>query len=364
MYTLFNNEPVSRASNFTFPLFSYVKDALNKDVDRWVAYQRNGAAHCRSNHLLVKLLESINVFFDGNLIEYRSSVEQRVASFTGQFHMTSALQKGKPFTPGVFYGEEVFEIILADDSDFDISHALEVWKSWQPVRVLAHHRSDLGIEALDGLSKSEERGHAVISVNVPMLACQYQLWRVEQKLINAQSVKNVENFIMQYPLTNAIYSHLDVAIFNRYVRRSMGEHCGKSHRQYPFMRIRIEDKLDAVIQTALSRFKTNRMPMVDIMRNIPAFSKTDMLEVHRLPEMPHTNQVLWALVAARLNMTAFLLHLRDVTDNERSLDEMNAIKRALIQLDSNKALSGNLPGFVSDYFTEFVDNFIRPYLRA
>lgn len=364
MYTLFANEPLTRGNGFNYPQFDYVRDVMLRSVGQWVSYRRqNSAAMVHSDHLLVKLLQTLNITYTGDLDRYRATVEQRMMQFTGSLGFVSNLFRGRAFqSPAPFYGQETIEILIASDEDFDLYNAETTWKDWEPVRVLAHHRSDLGIESLDGKSHSSETGLAVISVNVPMLACQFQLFRQEQREPAFDFKQTIMQFLLMYPLTNAIYSHLNVALFNRMSRLLMDQPTGQSYRKLPFAVPDLTARVDQVLTQAIDRNRTTRLPFADILRNCPALSVATQLEVHRLPQIAQTYQVLWALTAARLNLVAFLLRLKADSQNERSVDEVTHIRRNLIQAESNKWLSNGLAPNVSDYFKLYLQQYILPYL--
>lgn len=364
MYTLFANEPLTRGNGFTFPQFDYVRDVLLRSVDQWISYRRqNSSAMVASDHYLVKLLQTLNITYTGDLPRYRSTVEQRMAQFSGSFGMASSLFKGRAFqSPAPFYGNEAIEVIIASDEDFDLYNAETTWKSWEPVRVLAHHRSDLGIESLDGKSNSSERGLAVISINIPMLACQFQLFRQEQRDLDLDFKQTIMQFVLMYPLTNAIYSHLNVALFNRLSRLLMNEPIGQSFRRLPFAVPDLTSRTDQALEQVLSRLTTTKLTFADMLRNCPALSLSNQLEVHALPQIAHTYQVLWALTAARLNLVAFLLRLKRDSANERSVDDVTHIRRNLVQAESSKWLSNGLAPNVGDYFKFYLQRYIYPYL--
>jgi hypothetical protein len=362
MYTLFNGEAQGSRANFSFPAFDYARDALLRDTDRWVEYRRERVASVESNHLLAKIINALNISFDGNLDRYRLEVERHMQRIVGSFNLTSGNYRGRPFSPGVFYGEEATEIILATDEDFSLSEADQDWKYWSPVRVISHYRSDLGLESLDGKSKSEETGLAVIALNIPMLACQYQMWKAQVKADSAGSTPTVAQFLMAYPLTNALYSHLDVAIFNRVCRRFQGRSCGDSHRSYPLFRSDLTGRFDNVIGTMLDRFTKTDLSFTEILLNLRGIKRFNQLEVQRLPDMQYSFQAKWGLIGARLNVIAFLVQFRAETDGQRSLMEMQRIKRSLMEIASNRSLSNGLPDYMADYFKIFIDTQIKPFL--
>lgn len=364
MYNLFTSLAGTSAASFAFPAYDYIRSAMLKDIDRLVDFKRTFPKAVRSDHLLVKTLQSLNITFDGNIDIYRSFVEARTTQFSGGLGYTSDYYRGKPFygSKAQFYGNKTVEIIIATDEDFDLKGARLTWKSWRPVRVLAHPRSDVTIETLDGSNTFSESGICVIEVNIPMLACQYQLWKEEQRMMNVEIPRNVGHFIMMYPLTNAVYSHIDVSIFNRMSRRLLNEPVGQADRYVPFYVTDYSKRIDDHCVDSLNRFIRNPMPWKDVLKNIPCLIDENMYNVVRLPKMNRTAQVIWAMTAARLNMTTFLLALRKRSKDFKNTEEVTLIKRALVNLDTGKLLHNGLPASLSKWFESYIDNRIIHFL--
>jgi hypothetical protein len=364
MYNLFTHVPTNRAASYTYPVFTYIQRTMSTDIDKLINYRRANPKAVKSDHLLVRTLQSINIPYDGNLEIYRGYVEARTAQFTGGLGYTSNLYKGKPFhgRSAAFYGGKTVEIIIATEDDFNLKKAKVEWMDWRPVRVLAHPRSDISIETIDGTNKFSESGICVIEVNIPMLACQYQMWKETQRQAGVEVEQDVRHFVTAFPLTNAIYSHLDISIFNRLSRRLFKEKVGQAERAVPFYTVNFERQIDSHCKDMIERFVKNSLNWDDILRNIPSLKDGDMLNVHRLPKMVRSNQVIWAMVAARLNLISFLVKLRDKAKHYTSVDEVIELRRSLITIESGKLLTSGLPATLSTYFEKFIENRIEYYL--
>jgi len=360
MYTLFNTDPVIRGGGVVYTKANYALDVLKRDTDRWVDYRHLNVASVDSSHFLVKLLQTINIPYTGNIEVYRSQVEQRMGQYSGVMGMTSNLHRGRVHHPGVFYGSQSWEVLIATDEDFSLTNW--DWANASPIRVLSHYRSDLGIESLDGDSKTTESGMAVITVNIPMLACQYQLWRASGLSGQEGMERRMSQFLLMYPLTNAVYSHLDVCFFNRICRRQMGVPTGETYRKLPFYTTDLRQRFEQEADKILTNLRVTKQTFVNTLMDIPAFVSDSALQVNRLPKVPFTSQLIWALIAARLNSIAFLLNLGNEMDNDTNTHSINRIRRCLVEVDSNKTLSNGLPSDVSNYLRGYIDQNIRPYL--
>lgn len=362
MYNLFKSDSTIRASSFAFPLFDYVRRILMRDIAKLVKYRQINQKGVRSDHLLVRTLQSLNIPYKGNIDIYRAQIESRTNQIGGELGYTSNMQRGKAFfgSKANFYGNKTVEIVIASTDDFDLTDADIEWPNWRPVRVLAHPRSDINIEVIDATNTFTESGLVVVEVNIPMLACQYQLWKKAQAITAIK--QSVTKFVTGYPLTNAIYSHLDVSIFNRMSRTLFNEPYGSAKVAVPFFTTDSTSHLDKYIRDAIGRFVRTSMTWEDTLRNMPSLIDEDMLNVHRLPKVPVTNQIVWGLVGARLNVVSFLVKLRDVADHYTSVNNVLMLRRNLIDIETGKLLKNGIPAQVADYFDKFIQNKIEYYL--
>lgn len=362
MYDLFNDRPVYTRVDYVNLSLDYARKELIKDTETWITYRRMNPDAIQSDHLLVKILQGLNIEYAGDLYRYRSLVDQRVQQFSGILGLTSGFYKGKLFTPGVFYGEGCHEAIIASDEDWDMTDPEENWMEWEPIRVLSHPRSDLGIESLDGKGSFSELGYAVISINISMLACQYQMWKQSDQSGDEEFSRNSRQFVLMYPLTNAIRSHLDIALFNRLCRRWYNEPFGKSYRRLPIHTTDLTTRFDGLIRDIIDRLYKQRYDFKDILKIIPGVYREWSLDVHQLPKMFVANQCLWTLYLARLNVIGFLVNFNRTNSNQRNTAEITRIKRSLIEAKSGKWLINGHPTHLVKHYDETITDRILPYL--
>ena len=362
MYDLFNDRPVYTRVDYVNLSLDYARKELIKDVETWITYRRMNPDAVASDHLLTRLLGGLNIPYSGDLNRYRSAVEQRVPQFSGILGLTSGFYKGRVFSPGIFYGEGCHEVIIASDEDWDMTDPEENWMEWEPIRVLSHPRSDLGIESLDGKGSFTEHGYAVISINVSMLACQYQMWLESDQSGNEEFNRNSRQFLLMYPLTNAVRSHLDIALFNRLCRRWYNEPYGKSFRRLPIHTTDLNSRFDTLLKDVTDRLSRQRYDFKDILKIIPGVYREWTLDAHQLPKMFIANQCLWALYLARLNLIGFLVNFNRSMNNQRNTAEITRINRSLIEAKNGKWLINGHPPHLVNYFNDEITSRIMPYL--
>lgn len=344
MYTLFN-ETIwgSSGATITYPKYEQALKGLRISLERVIKYNREYPRAVNSNHFLVKLLTSLNVPLSMDVNIYRDRVEEVAEGIGMAMNLTSSLFKGKVFSPGVFYGKGSYEIIIAHADDFDITNIETEWEDYRPVTFLAHPKSDLGMDIPNGDQNSGEVGLSVILVNVPMLACQYKMWRMREWSKNNDAQRTKMQFVASYPLVNAIPSQLDIAILNRFQRIYRGDPVGTSLLSKPFGLTDWAPNVDFALDQMAVDFRKRKMTFDQALTFIKGVSNWTMRDAVRIPPMAPTRQVTWALGMARAELIKFLLEWSTENRNDRNKLYANTVQLETSRLLNDSALRTSLP---------------------
>jgi hypothetical protein len=249
--------------------------------------------------------------------------------------ITSALGKGQIFD-GVFYGTGTKEVIIAHDTLFPIQEAWDNWKTMQPVTVLLHNQSNTQLMVPDGRVSSTDKGVAVIAINVPMLMAMYYRFNQEQDAVEqgGGARRTLYQFVHGYALTNMVRSHLDGVIFNRLFNRAAGIPNTEAIRKHSFFMPNYDAALDTSADFQLEYLRNMKKRFAGVMKATHLPIAGDLWEYAHLSSVPHTLQVFWALVTARIKIVAFLCMVQK--DYERiNAKELNTI-RWLMRLNQTK----------------------------
>jgi hypothetical protein len=273
---------------------------------------------------------------------------------------------GESRYPGVFYGDDVEEVILLTTDDFDINDIKTRWEDISPIRFLSHPKTDLTMILPLGRGYSQERGTGVVAINLPMLACQYRQWlaRELKKGVDAEfSTKRTSmQFVGSYPLPNSLESQLDVAYYNRLRAIFYSADTPSIDESHPFFLNMFEadtnEGLGKLIEMALRK----RLSFIELLEILSPISANSLREVVALPKIPTTRPVIWAMTVARLPTIAFLLHWAEVTGHHRSHQEINQIKRSLRRLASDKNLDKMSSAGLAEKTRLIIQADIEPFL--
>ena len=360
MFELFNDEPANNAGKIILPQFIYLRGVLDRDIGQIINYYQNEVTSVPNEHLLVKFLMSLNVSMKRDLQNYIDTAGDVGMMVAQSMRLTSSLGYGSIFSPGPFYGRKTEEIVIIEDSPFDIYKAQQDWRALRPVRVLSHPFTDMSLGRCNGnYNGSTESGIAVIAINVAMLALQYRCWYEQERQPDpSEAARTVHQFVSMYPITNMIYSHVDVAFFNRLVAQFLIEKVAPYRKCHPFFVVDISARVDAVIEQQLQVLESSSKTFDQILSAVPGATHGDLRDVIRMPRVIPTRQVKWAMIVARLQLIRFLVQMNVVAQNPENSWYLGKIRQDLRLFRNERAI----PHDVMTEVETTILNDIAPYL--
>lgn len=360
-FDLFDESPVVQQGKVIPPQFAYVKAGLLREIQKVYSYYHSRVTFVNNSHVLVRLIKSLPISMRRDPQNYVDVVNDLAPQVCNSLHITNSLGYGRAFTPGVFYGKSVTEILIMDETPFDPYQALANWRMLKPIRVLRHPFTDMSMPRAMGDYHGTERGIAVIAINVAMLAIQYRGWyREERQPDPSMPARRTHQFMSMYPITNMVGSHLDIAIFNRLVGHYLGEEVQPYHKSHPIYLIDHTEKMDDVLLKELTILRRRPLTFDQILDAVPAIASSDLRVVMRMPSVVPTRQVKWALTVARLPLIRFLVQLNYDTENPKNRYYLNRLKQQLHAMRVDRTLDQILPLDV----TQDIDNMIHRDIQA
>lgn len=362
MYTLFNDRLTSSKGVVTFPGFEYLRKTLGLQLDTVLQYQRQNPRAVPSDHLLVRILQSLNVSLDLDVNIYRDLVDDASGPLSMGLKLTSPLSPGRIRYPGVLYGKGSPEVWMSVTSRINYAEATRNWMNLCPVRFLSHPKTDLSLNVPMGVQNSDEVGLSIVTVDIPLLAFQYRQWRLRERLVNPEAQLTTMHFVAQYPLPNSLHSQLDIAVFNRMSKLYVDNPVGVSRLSHPFLLVDHSRDVDRVLGMMLTNYENRPTNWDQLLEGFLCPSGRSYRDVIRLPDGVQNRQVIWALTLARLNVLGFLLLLSHNTNNQMNGIPTNLIRKSLQALKSNNALQAALPRPLFQSVTNVINTTILPYV--
>lgn len=336
MYTLFNT-PYALDTRVRFkPTFTRIKDHVKANLERVSSHYKANVYSVPSDHLLVQLIQTLPTESDVPLNRLVSLVEDYIADISRAFQLPSAHHRGRSQYPGVFLGETGDELILLTDESFSLGELRNQWESMSAVRFLHHPHSDFSMPYLNGGKQfvNYPKGYSVIAINLPMLVCQYHLWRTRELRRNPTYPGTTMHFVARYVLPNALSSYQDVAYLNVVKEVFSGSTPVEVIDDHPFYFNSRHQEIVYGIKGTVRTILDQRVNFAEVLELITPLTESSLQRVVALPDIPKTRQVAPTLIAARVSTIGLLIQWAKMTSPARNRQAINQVRRSLRQLRS------------------------------
>lgn len=331
MYRLLNRTTRFDATAFKYPRMEWLAGRLEDNFKKLVSSREFLPVRVDSNHLLFKIIKVIDIPFTGDLFKYMSDVDAFTRTILGGLGIVSSFSRGRLFTEGVFYPGCPEIIVYSRDDNAD---PMALWKHWRtvsPIQVICHPVTDLEVVEL-GIKNEFEMADtdlAIIKIDIPLLMAQYVMWK------STYPERNTEFFISTIPLVNAVRSHLDIAFFNR-VQAELGiKPLCDIRTNVPFAQTNVNTQVRELVTDILQKVKQKKMTGNQILSSIPVPFGRSVLDAVNIEPTTPTFQVVWALLAAKMEPIATILEIGKVAGYDMMLRELTVIRRSVIEIKND-----------------------------
>ena len=340
MQTFFNKVSVAEPVLPGNPSWSYAQAGLLRNLELVTAYYRARPFSVKSNHFLVKLLNSLGVTHTADTQRFFDIVDTKALHLGMSLKMSSSIYRGQVFD-GVFYGPGTKEILIAVNSYANPYTVERNWKDYNAIRVLDHPRSDLELTLPNGKDASYETGLAVLAIDIAALAVQFRAFAKEQYAYSLQTGNNphtVAQFVHMYVLPNMLKEHLNVALMNRAINRVIGAPMGESPKKHPFMLIDYSKYVDDSYKTWTKFAQERDASAHSVLKSFEAVELT-FEEVCRLPDQAPTRQITWVESLARLKVINWLTLISPTAGRRTNALEVQSLVKDLKRLMIDNSFS-------------------------
>lgn len=330
MQTIFNNLSNISTGISSYPEWKYLRSGLNRNLKTTIDYYQNRLFAVKGNHLVARILNTVNVSFDKDIEQLYNIVEAKAYHIGMHFRLSSSVHRGDIFD-GVFYGEGTKEIIMVTTDYISPNKIRQDWKNIQAIKVVSHPKSDLSLLLPNGKAYSKETGFACIEINIPALVTQYRCFVEEQynKLKDNLTASPTAVFIHMYVLPNMLYSHLDHCLFNRAYNILFGAPMGKAEFRHPFVLTDYTSKVDITLEKVVNHIKERDLDFNTILRSVPLVTNLNLKELLRIPEQAPTRQIIGSEFLCRMRALMFLLNINPNNGMTKNADTINYLSYIL-----------------------------------
>ena len=342
MYTLFDITEKDRRYRINIPKFTHVRDVLCRETEKVVDYYRFHTPRIPSNHLLIKLIHSLNVSMSRELPDYVATVEDKTDMIAKTFKFIHPTNSSATTFDGTFYNENTVEYIVASEEPFNIALAWEKWRSIVPVKIHSHPFSDMSIGIPNGNYPNHmTKGSAVISINIPMLALQYRAW-VWNEQNRGETSRSLESFVSNYVLTNMIKRHTEICLVNRTINFCTERPISEFTRQHPFMVVDYSGKVDEVLVSRDKYLSQRKADFKQLFLVYDTLYFDSWAEVLALPKIAPTRHVSWLFLLSYLPYIYFYLAVIQKQDSRLDRELAVSIKRHIGYMENTQLIPTNI----------------------
>jgi len=347
MYSLVDVDPKKEYGVARLPEWKAVQDGLKRNLVAFLLHHRHASYSVASDHILVQLLQSLNVPHSLNDSRYLSNVLSVGLQTANALRFVTPFGSGKLFQ-GVFFNSFIREVIIAYDEPFNITKVIDHWEDATPVRFLRHPYSQLGLHVPNGKVGGTQEGLAIIGVNVSLLAVQYRAFCEQERLYQLanpeHALRNVMQFVHMFVLPNMLESYLDYALFNRIDELSQGVHAPRAPgRKEAIYMASFENQVVSLYSRILDLLRASSYTAPMTLAAIPVAAAPDLRTVMFVPDVAPTRPILWSVILARLPLLLFLVRTTQVNGKLPNQAGLLDVRVTLTRLKSQKVLDSTLP---------------------
>lgn len=326
MYRLLEPRGSQDQSPLKFFRVEWLRSQYRGALERYRDYHQSAPLRVESNHLLISMLNGIDVPFDGDLYTYMSKVDRQVRRISGAFKLTTPQVRGKEYT-GVFY-KGATEVITLSRGDYEL---IDLWWGWRvvsPVTVSSHPFTNTDLLTPGVMNRPEGEGLVYINVDIPLLAGQYRMYRA------TYPDGTVERFMSQYVFPGMITSHMDQVLFNHVMVEFGLLEPQPMKTNLPINQADYTPQYRELAQQIHKDLLSRSLTPTQILDTVPSpIRDAKVLEVTKRPDMLVTANSVWAVHSQAIRKAVFVLkvcHDRDAY--ERVLPLLTRIQRDGIQM--------------------------------
>jgi hypothetical protein len=320
----------------------FLRRAYLEELTITKTYYRDNIVRLDSQNILVDLLNNLGLrlfYTDDTYVKYLNS---RAPGLSRSLRLTSSFNYGEMFN-GAFYGKNCNEILIFDDSSFNIEVAKKYWKNLAPVYTLLHPWSDFGFLLPTGQTQDSASGLSAININIALLGFQYRCFLLEKEEAGDMTGATPEIFLMQYVFPNMLNKQLDIVVMNRLMNLYYDRGMSKNMVKLPFPIHQYQNKVDDMLVNVLNNISNRKIYYAQILQTIPGLVAPNMSSVLELPRIANTRQVWWALVLMRMKIVKFLIDVAGNEGIEYNRVYINKYQMDLRYLISEKTFERMLP---------------------
>lgn len=320
--------------------FNLVANHIRSNVNKFIDYYSTYKQLPQSDHPLFRIINSLFGYYKGDAVQFRRFCERAVPFITGPYGLVSDSHKGHLFNR--FYGKGVSEAYVSIRRDFKLDNTL---MSQLPINVVRHPIRSLEPIYLDGRTLVDKPGVAVITIDIPLMMSMFIRY-------HETTGKFADDFIMTILIPSMVYSHIDIALFNR--MSGVGQDVKTKNS---FFTVNVDKRCDDVLLKQLQYIRNGGNSMINgVMSNVPTVFIDSIYETFDgIETVRGSTQNAWVKF---LFAAPFVIYLLKELNEFREESFRVAVRRYVLKSISNKTLSNGLSSVVKQLIEDDLESIL------
>lgn len=337
MYELFKSHGHKGSAQYAIPKANQVKSLMTREISRVVAHYRKIESEVPRTHLLVKLIEMLNVSYKRDEFSIESACSDNLRSVSALLGLVHAYNPKPHSHTGVFYNNGITELIVANGFN-DVPHGWlkKNWHVANTIQIATHPFSDLDYALCNGAYPHNKPGYAVFYINVPALIIQYKYWCMS-RLAKGVHVLKPGIFVSQLVIPNMLANHMDLCVVNRAFETYDGLSGSRMRR---FHQISLSDHTDMVNEVCVNmkNIWSSAEPVepAQFYSAFPNVFKDTLKDSFKIPDVVPNTNTRWALELSVLKYIDFMVKYYHKREPSKLRQVSGKIKRDIQTLETNK----------------------------
>lgn len=339
MITIDANTATLRGGSFD-PNFKIIRSSVNKNIQTAMTIRRGAANVIAPDHLLMKILHQLGINRHDTLGDMYYKMRDRVYSISNALRLTSTTSYGLPQFNCMLDG--CSEIILLHATEFDQT----AWQNLRPIEFIYHEETN--VNTLYGNSGRKDT-IAFIAINILMLAYQYTQWLTWRERVG--SMDSSGGFLYKYPVTNAIYSYIDISVFNRILYAQQQWDRVPDQKYSLRVLMDVESQLAKHVDYVLNTYTKQTRTIAQYLYGTELIYKISALELIPTVSTLKTRQCKWFFDLSKIPLILYGNTMVQSTNPKYNQGILTVMRRELGQSVDNNIWS-RLPAAVSSHIKE------------
>ena len=345
MFNLFNPPFESLRTPIELPIFAYLNKQTDAEIKKVIDHYNHNVYQSDVSVRLFKILAELKQYIHLSPETLFRYVRNNTAKMCMAYNIVSPVSNGSITSMGELYNRNIAELFISVEYPVDVQKAIGAFENLKPVRVISHDFSDFSYGLVDGKYACQEKGLAIFTIDLALLAIQYQHWYNNLRFIEKRNYYlPTTHFIARYLWTGILPTHMDNVLFNRLVNLVKNKKNQVSRNSQSFYLTDYSARYDDGFRQLLDRWKAGPSDWLARLNSIPSIKYGSYWQAIAMPDAAPTRQLKWAAVLSKLKVLEFLL-LTDQynTNNAMNRSEQIALERDIRILFNDKSLEMYLP---------------------